>query len=529
MPQFTRVAIASRAFSLAAILGLGVVFGNPEAVRATLVVSVIAALAAYLSAVSAIPSHWILAAEAGVAGLVVVLALPDSVLLLPYLVVLPLLAGLGRGIYGAALVSAFQLVAILSLGFTSQGLSGIGHDSQLLTPWGLTIAGAGLLGAWVKKLGKAPTRTHDETYESARRLLGQLRTLGRRLASGLDPVAIAGEMLSLVNETAPGRGAVFVKTQGGVVAPLAYHGVAARDALDPNDPIIEQCWSKAKRIDATVEGPYESTVVVRAYPLRVGSGMVGVLLSHSATVAQDRQAERIQGDLDELSLRLDTALAFDEVRSLVTAEERQRLAREIHDGVAQEVASLGYVVDEISTMTTDTEIVEPLKQLRSELSRVVTELRLSIFDLRSAVGTGAGLGSALSDYVRKVGSQSSFTVHITLDEAPTRLTPAVETELFRIAQEAITNARKHSDAENLWVDCRIQPPDAFIRVRDDGRGVGARRADSYGLRIMQERAERIDGELTVEHGTPEADRPGTCVTISVGDRFSHHERPRTAR
>ena len=516
MPQFTRVAIASRAFSLAAILGLSAVSSNPEAVQAALVVIVIASLAAYLSAVSVIPSHWILAAEAGLASLVVVLALPDSVLLLPYLVVLPLLAGLGRGVFGAALVTAFQLLATLSLGFTPEGLSGIGDESQLLAPWGLTIAGAGLLGAWVKKLGKAPIKTTDETYESARRLLGQLRTLGRRLAGGLDPVAISGQMLSRVNESAPGRGGVFVKTRGGVVAPLAYHGVAARDSLDPNDPIIEQCWSKGKRIDSTIDGPYESTVFVRAYPLRVGSGMVGVLLSHSATTTPDRETARIQEELDEFSLRLDTALAFDEVRSLVTAEERQRLAREIHDGIAQEVASLGYVVDEISTMTTDAEIVEPLKQLRSELSRVVTELRLSIFDLRSEVGTGAGLGSALSSYVRKVGAQSSFTVHITLDEAPTRLTPAVETELFRIAQEAITNARKHSEAANLWVDCRIQPPEAFIQVRDDGRGVRDRRADSDGLRIMQERAQRIEGRLTVEQSTPGIERPGTCVTISVG-------------
>ena len=54
-----------------------------------------------------------------------------------------------------------------------------------------------------------------------------------------------------------------------------------------------------------------------------------------------------------------------------------------------------------------------------------------------------------------------MTVHLSLDEAPTRLSPGVETELFRIAQEAITNARKHSQAENLWVDCWVRPPSAL--------------------------------------------------------------------
>ncbi len=89
-----------------------------------------------------------------------------------------------------------------------------------------------------------------------------------------------------------------------------------------------------------------------------------------------------------MSLRLATALAFDEVRDLVTDDERQRLAREIHDGVAQEVASLGYVVDELAAMTNDPDVATGLKQLRGELSRVVTDLRLSIFDLRTEVATG---------------------------------------------------------------------------------------------------------------------------------------------
>ena len=200
-------------------------------------------------------------------------------------------------------------------------------------------------------------------------------------------------------------------------------------------------------------------------------------------------------EFDDHALRLDTALAFDEVRSLATMEERQRLAREIHDGVAQEIASLGYAVDELLAHATSDGQRRRLHALRNELSRVVSELRLSIFDLRSAIS--GGLGSALSDYVREVGARSGMTVHLTLDEASTRLRSEVETELLRIAQEAITNARKHSAAENLWVDCRIRPPYARIQVADDGRGLGAKREDSYGIGIMRERAERISADLDI--------------------------------
>ena len=203
-------------------------------------------------------------------------------------------------------------------------------------------------------------------------------------------------------------------------------------------------------------------------------------------------------DVDAHSLQLDTALVFDEIRMLATADERQRLAREIHDGIAQEVASLGYVVDDLAASSSDPEIAEGLRDLREELSRVVADLRLSIFDLRSDVSPTNGLGAALSDYVRTVGARSDLTVHLTLDEAPTRLTPVVEAELLRIAQEAVTNARKHASADNLWVDFWTDPPRARLVVRDDGTGMSGAREDSFGISIMRERAHRIDATLDID-------------------------------
>jgi signal transduction histidine kinase len=242
--------------------------------------------------------------------------------------------------------------------------------------------------------------------------------------------------------------------------------------------------------------------------------MIGVVLADTPLPLPAKALHDLMPELDEHAVRLDTALAFDEVRSLATMEERRRLAREIHDGVAQEIASLGYAVDDL-TATATTELQRrKLNALRSELSRVVSELRLSIFDLRSEIS--GGLGSALSDYVREVGARSGMTVHLTLDEAPTRLRSEVETEFLRIAQEAITNARKHSAAQNLWVDCRIRPPYARIQVSDDGHGLGEARQDSYGLGIMRERAERISAQLDVSDNPRPRSPNGTTVTVTVG-------------
>jgi signal transduction histidine kinase len=106
---------------------------------------------------------------------------------------------------------------------------------------------------------------------------------------------------------------------------------------------------------------------------------------------------------------------------------------------------------------------------------------------------------------------------MTLNEAPTRLSPAVEAELLRIAQEAVTNARKHASARNLWVDCWTAPPRARLTIRDDGRGITGQRDDSYGISIMRERAQRIDAtiEVTSESGD---DLPhGTVVQVRVAE------------
>jgi signal transduction histidine kinase len=152
-------------------------------------------------------------------------------------------------------------------------------------------------------------------------------------------------------------------------------------------------------------------------------------------------------------------------------------------------------------------------RLRKEVSRVVGELRNSVFDLRNEVGATQGLGQSVASYARHIGSHSELTVHVTLDESTVRLRPRVEAELLRIAQESINNARRHSGGANLWVNCRVQPPFAEIEVVDDGQGLGDGREDSHGLKIMRERAQRIGAELSVV--SPATEGRGTRVSIRL--------------
>ena len=108
---------------------------------------------------------------------------------------------------------------------------------------------------------------------------------------------------------------------------------------------------------------------------------------------------------------------------------------------------------------------------------MITELRLSLFELRSEVDRHGGLAAAIAEYARTVGASGGLRVHLSLDESTARLPAATEAELLRIAQEAITNARKHAGAPNLWVTCEVDPPYAQIEVSDDGHGIGDQRPD----------------------------------------------------
>ena len=196
------------------------------------------------------------------------------------------------------------------------------------------------------------------------------------------------------------------------------------------------------------------------------------------------------------------------------SQERQRIAREVHDGVAQDVASLGYLVDNLATTLGRPRPAGADRAAAPEVTRVVTELRHSIFDLRHEIAAGAGLGESLSAYANQVSATSPMTVHVTLDEKGPRLPSDMEYELLRIAQEAMANARKHSGAANLWLRCTVRSPYAEIEVGDDGINAHDPKPDSQGMTIMRERSRSIGAELAVAEPLP--GRPGTRVSSGWG-------------
>jgi signal transduction histidine kinase len=363
-----------------------------------------------------------------------------------------------------------------------------------------------------------------QPYAEATRLLTQLRSVARQLPGAtLDPGGLAEHMIDEARAVAQvDRAAVLCPGGGSRLVVLAQTGVDHIDwetALD-SDSAIADAWASqqpqtSNRSQARSRPGEEVSALV--VPLVAGVRTVGLLAIEADTVGgyPPAIAARVADAAAPAALRLEAALLFDEVRSLATNEERQRLAREIHDGVAQELVMVGYGIDNTLAVLPDDakEATEELRTLRGEVTRVITELRLSLFELRSEVDRHGGLTAAIAEYARTVGASAGLRVHFTLDESTARLPAATEAELLRIAQEAITNARKHAGAANLWVTCAVDPPFAQIEVSDDGHGISDQRPDGrYGLAIMAERAERIRGRLEIRPRQPN----GTTVAVVLG-------------
>ncbi|MFG3420555.1 sensor histidine kinase [Micromonospora sp. NPDC048063] len=447
---------------------------------------------------------------------------------LPYLAVPVTVTALRRRFAEGAALLAVTAATLLVAGALT-GVDGGRQIGQLgylavCAQW-LILAGLGLYAAGtLHRLMQVRNDGKPQPYAEATRLLTQLRTVARQLPGAtLDPGGISEHLLEELRAVARAdRAAVLSASGGGRLVVLAQVGVDRVDwetTLDA-DSAIADAWASqqphtAARSQArSHRGGEVSALIV---PLVAGVRTVGLVVLEADT-AQAYPAgvvSRVTGLTRPAALRLEAALLFDEVRSLATNEERQRLAREIHDGVAQELVMVGYGIDNaLATVHDDTEeTAESLRALRHEVTRVITELRLSLFELRSEVDRHGGLAAAIAEYARTVGASGGLRVHLSLDESTARLPAATEAELLRIAQEAVTNARKHAGAANLWVTCEVDPPYAQIEVSDDGQGIADQRSDGhYGLAIMAERAERIRGRLEIRPRQPS----GTTVAVVLG-------------
>ena len=221
------------------------------------------------------------------------------------------------------------------------------------------------------------------------------------------------------------------------------------------------------------------------------------------------------------ALAIENARLHRQVRAMAVTEERERIAREMHDSLAQ---VLGYV----NTKSQATEVliasgqndkaITQLTQMADAARAAYADVREGILGLRVSPEGQRSFIETLSGYLEQWQGQSGVTVALTMTpaNATIRLTPNAEVQLLRIIQEALTNVRKHADASTAGVELHVDNGWLEARIEDNGAGfapdsLAPRAAPRFGLSTMHERAESIGGSLEIVSNSGE----GTQVIARV--------------
>src|SRR3954447_21834286 len=464
-----------------------------------------------------IPGTLLLVLDSALIGSVAGLSSHSTTAILGAMAVPPFTSGLSRGTRGVALSLSAELTAYVLLAWTGGNLNQ--EQGSAAFTWAVTGLGLGLIAAFVRT-NFLKVYDPQRAYRDAQALIRELITLSGRLGAALDAVALGGQIASAVRDDLPVSALTVHIPRGQVLTPLVGDTGLTTPEMLVSDELAQY---------ALLSGNVRVTGHSFAFPLNSGGGVAavvsGVLAPGLDPQAMDlpRRLSALDRTLSPATVRLDTAVLFLSFRDSATVEERRRLAREMHDGVAQEMASLGYFVDTlVDQEPVGSERGRQLTMLRERLTMVVGEVRRSVQTLRTEIGENDSLGTAIGSLARHLTGSSGIPIHVTLDELTTRLRPEIESELLRIAQEAMTNAVRHAHATAINVQCSVAPPSAEIVIADNGRGLGARRDDSHGLEIMKERAALIDADLNVHDHSPQ----GTVVSVRLnGPGVSVQEPP----
>lgn len=272
---------------------------------------------------------------------------------------------------------------------------------------------------------------------------------------------------------------------------------------------------------ALIRTPYSRNHV--EMPVRLGDQVIGCLCVSTARDRSfsDGEIQTLSGLADQAAIAIQNARAFDQAGTSAIAVERERLAREMHDTLAQVLGFVNTKSQALHTMLDNGDVDaarEQVDQLTALSQELYADVREVILGLRTALTPDKSLLPTLSDYVAAYTRQSGIDANLIVENGARELTfaPAVELQLIRIVQESLTNIRKHAHACHATVRFALTDGYAEMRVEDDGRGFNPTRIargdfPHFGLQTMRERAESVGGAFVV---VSQPDR-GTQIVVQI--------------
>jgi signal transduction histidine kinase len=262
-----------------------------------------------------------------------------------------------------------------------------------------------------------------------------------------------------------------------------------------------------------------NTRTILSVPMKTRQQTVGVLSVYNKQAEggfTERDAELATFFANQAAAAIENARLYEQTREYAVVEERNRLARELHDSVTQSLFSVTLLSEAaLSLLERDPAKARERLERANELSQgALAEMRALIFQLRPMTLQEEGLLSAIKKHLTALHSRHGRVVELQVTGSARRLPSAVEDAAFGIIQESLNNVVKHAQAAHATVHLQFEPHALILTTADNGVGFDPAKptaAPTLGMSSMRERAENVRGRLTVE-SSPGA---GTRVTAEL--------------
>jgi PAS domain S-box-containing protein len=372
--------------------------------------------------------------------------------------------------------------------------------------------------------------------------LATLLEVSRNVASTLELQPLLGLILDHLKAVVDYTGAAFFIVEEEYVRVLDYRGplppeqmlnlriplaqaLGYQAVLRQKGPVIvDERWSTnplaqvvgdLRAYFRAMVGYARSVLVV---PLLVKEQVIGVVrLDHSAPHAYTEQhAAVVRAIATQAAVAIENARLYARAQEAATLEERQRLARELHDSVTQMLFSASLITEVLPRLweRDQDDGRQHLDDLRLLTRGALAEMRTLLAELRPTALTEAELGELLRQLAEAMTGRTRVPVTLTVD-GQRALPPEVQITLYRVAQEGLNNVARHAGASAVVMSLHAGPEGVALRIKDDGRGFdpSAVTPDHFGLHIMRERTDTIGATLAIDS----APGRGTQVVVRWAD------------
>lgn len=329
----------------------------------------------------------------------------------------------------------------------------------------------------------------EEDSGELKGLYGYERTCGA--ISYATELALPGDMMPYLLENGTGRPTIFTNIQ--------------------NMPFSEQIQGYIK------ENHLQSGLIMPLSYQGVNQGILIVTKDESDITFTRSEIDLAETIAKDISTAIENENLNKKAQLAAVGAERQRMARDLHDSVSQLIYSLTLLCSGWETMARQGTLDNPadsFRQLGAVGQQALREMRLLIDNLRPSILDEEGLVMALQQRLDSVERRANIDAQLTVQGSLEDLPKKMEYELFNIAQEALNNSLRHSNAESIKVQIEENQGKMVLIVEDDGKGFNpSARHTGMGLQNMQERAQSIGGELFINSEVGHGTRVTTLVVI----------------